>query len=274
MAFARWATCAARSSGRGRHRARGRAHGRRAINRCGASLDSPTVSTPIVALDVPTLARAREIVSALGTSCAWYKVGLQLLTAEGPRVVAWLREQGKHVFLDLKLHDIPTTVRGAAASATTHGASLLTVHASGGVAMLAAAGEGAGVQDGSGCGILAVTVLTSLTAEQLGEGWGRPIGSIEAEVLRLAGAARAAGTHGIVCSGCEAGAVTSAHGSALRVLVPGVRAGGDPVGDQARVATPEEAARAGAAYVVLGRMVTAAANPVAAFDAAARALAG
>ena len=225
------------------------------------------MTIPIVALDVPSLARARDIVATLGAACDWYKVGLQLFTAEGPAVVSWLREQGKQVFLDLKLHDIPSTVRGAAQSATRHGASLLTVHASGGVEMLSAAVEGAGPQDGSGCGVLGVTVLTSLTAGQLGANWGRPVVSVEAEVLRLSAIAVAAGAHGVVCSGHEAAAVREAQGG-LKVLVPGVRAMGDGAQDQARVVTPAGAARAGAAYVVLGRLVTAAADPVAAFAAA------
>ena len=227
------------------------------------------MATPIVALDVPSLARARGLVATLGTACTWYKVGLQLFTAEGPAVVSWLREQGKLAFLDLKLHDIPNTVRGAAQSAARHGASLLTVHASGGAGMLAAAVEGAGAQDGSGCGVLGVTVLTSLTGEQLGEGWGRPVASVADEVLRLSAIARGAGCHGVVCGGMEAARVDKVHAGALRVLVPGVRVSGAPAQDQARVVTPSEAALAGASYVVLGRLVTAAADPAAAFAAAA-----
>ena len=226
------------------------------------------MTTPIVALDVPSLARARAIVDTLGAACDFYKVGLQLFVAEGPPVVSWLREQAKRVFLDLKLHDIPNTVRGAARSAAAHGASLLTVHASGSSAMLAAAVEGAGAQDGTGCGVLAVTVLTSLTASDVEVAWGRPIASVEDEVVRMAGIARAAGTFGIVCAGTEAAAVQAVHGVALRVLVPGVRDAGGAADDQSRVVTPAQAAAAGAAYVVLGRMVTAAADPAAAYRAA------
>jgi orotidine-5'-phosphate decarboxylase len=227
------------------------------------------VTTPIVALDVPSLAAARAIVDRLGAPCDFYKVGLQLFVAEGPSAVGWLRDQGKRVFLDLKLHDIPNTVRAAARSAVAHGASLLTVHASGSAAMLAAAVDGAGAQDGTGCGVLAVTVLTSLAAADVELAWGRPVASVQEEVLRLAGIARAAGTFGVVCAGTEAAGVVAAHGPALRVLVPGVRGPGDASHDQARVVTPAAAAAAGAAYVVLGRMVTAAADPVAAFAAAA-----
>ena len=226
------------------------------------------MTTPIVALDVPSLAQARAIVATLGAACDFYKVGLQLFVAEGPPVVSWLRAEGKRVFLDLKLHDIPNTVRGAAQSAAAHGASLLTVHASGSSAMLGAAVEGAGAQDGTGCGVLAVTVLTSLTASDVEVAWGRPIASVADEVLRLAGVARAAGTFGVVCAGTEAAAVRVAHGAALRVLGPGGRAAGGAADDQSRVVTPAQAAAAGAAYVVLGRMVTAAPDPAAAYSVA------
>jgi orotidine-5'-phosphate decarboxylase len=226
----------------------------------------PTI--PIVALDVPSIERARSVVRTLGDACSWYKVGLELFVAEGPHVVTWLREEGKDVFLDLKLHDIPNTVRGAARSAAGLGARLLTVQGSGGAAMIAAAVEGAGAQDGDHCGVLAVTVLTSLTAHDLGAAWGREVASVEAEVLRLADIAQGAGAHGVVCSGLEAAAVRRAHAERLAVLVPGVRAAGSASHDQARVVTPEAAARAGARYVVLGRMVTAAVDPVVAYEAA------
>jgi orotidine-5'-phosphate decarboxylase len=130
------------------------------------------MTTPIVALDVPGRAQALAIVDELHGLCGFYKVGLQLYTAEGPGMVAALRERGAEVFLDLKWHDIPNTVRGAAASAAALGVRLVTVHASGGLAMLRAAQEAAG----AGCGVLAVTVLTSLDASALAEAWGREIG--------------------------------------------------------------------------------------------------
>lgn len=230
-------------------------------------------TTPIVALDVPSIERARPLVRTLGDACQWYKVGLELFVAEGPHVVTWLRELGKDVFLDLKLHDIPNTVRGAARSAAAHGARLVTVQGTGGAAMIAAAIEGAGAQDGTGCGVLAVTVLTSFTAADLGAAWGRPRVSVEEEVRRLAGIAGAAGAHGVVCSGLEAAGVHAAE-PGLAVLVPGVRSAGGATHDQARVVTPREAAQAGARYVVLGRMVTAAGDPVAAFEGAVAELSG
>ena len=216
----------------------------------------------IVALDVPTLAAARAMVDRLGDAADFYKVGLQLYTAEGPRVIEWLRGAGKRVFLDLKLHDIPNTVRGAAQSAAALGVQLLTVHAEGGEAMMQAAVEGGG----DAVGILGVTVLPSMSRGDLEAARGHEVASLPAEVLRLAGMAAAAGAHGIVCAGPEVPMVRAAH-ARLRALVPGIRLGGTPAHDQARVMTPREAADAGASYLVIGRTVTAAADPVAAMHA-------
>jgi orotidine-5'-phosphate decarboxylase len=212
---------------------------------------------PIVALDVPAAAPALSLVRALGDACRFYKIGLELFTAEGPAVVRAVRDGGSDVFLDLKFHDIPNTVRGATRSAAALGARLLTVHASGGRAMLEAAVEGAG----QGCGVLAVTVLTSMDAAGQAAAWGRSEVIVRDEVLRLADLARAAGVHGIVCSGEEAAVVRERHGDALRLLVPGIRLAGGATHDQARVVTPAAAAAAGASYVVLGRAVTGAADP-------------
>jgi orotidine-5'-phosphate decarboxylase len=211
----------------------------------------------IVALDTPTLAQATGLVDALGDTCDFYKIGSELFTAAGPEAVAAVRERGNDVFLDLKFHDIPDTVRGAVRSAARVGATLVTVHASGGRDMVRAAADEAGGR----CGVLAVTVLTSLDARSLSASWGRDIVAVEEEVLRLAQLARSAGAHGIVCAAREAAAVRAAHGDALRLLIPGIRIEGSPVHDQARVATPKEAVAAGASYVVLGRIVTAASDP-------------
>ncbi len=222
-----------------------------------------TAPSPIVALDAPNLTAARALVERLGAAADFYKVGLQLYTAEGPRVVEWLRGAGKRVFLDLKLHDIPNTVRAAAQSASALGVRLLTVHAVGGEAMLRAAVEGGG----GATGILAVTVLTSMTQDELEAARGHAVSSVAAETLRLAGMAARAGAHGIVCAGTEVSAVRAVHGDALHTLVPGIRLGGTPTHDQARVVTPREAAAAGATYVVVGRTVTAADDPAAAMRA-------
>ena len=229
---------------------------------------APQSPTPIVALDLPDAAAALALAGRLGAG--FYKVGGELFTAAGPPVVRGLRDQGAGVFLDLKFHDIPNTVRGSARSAAALGARLLTVHASGGVAMLAAAVEGAGPE----CGVLAVSVLTSMTAAALGEVWGRPVARVEDEVLRLAELARRAGVRGLVCSGQEAAVVRVAHGDQLETLVPGVRLAGAALHDQARAVTPEAARTAGATYVVLGRAVTEAADPAVALTSITAALRG
>lgn len=229
----------------------------------------------IVALDVPSAERATELADSLGPECDFVKVGSELFTAAGPQVVRDLagggrgaggegRPRKRDIFLDLKFHDIPATVRGGARSAAALGATLITVHASGGREMIEAAVEGAGPD----CGILAVTILTSLDAGVLGEVWGRPVSDVTEEALRLADIARSAGAHGVVCSGHEAAAIRERHGEALKLLVPGIRLAGGDVHDQRRVVTPASAVAAGASYLILGRAVTAAANPAAALSRA------
>ena len=215
-------------------------------------------ATPIVALDVPVAADALALVRRLGDGCRFYKIGSELFTREGPSIVRELRAEGCDVFLDLKFHDIPNTVREAARAAASLGVRLLTVHASGGSEMLRAAVEGAG----PGCGVLGVTVLTSLDSAALGSAWGREEVLVDHEVLRLAGLAAAAGAHGIVCSGREAAQVHAAFGAELALLVPGIRLAGGEAHDQARTSTPAAAAAAGARYLILGRAVTGASDPV------------
>jgi orotidine-5'-phosphate decarboxylase len=225
-----------------------------------ADIRTGASTTPIVALDVSTASAALSLVTELGDACRFYKVGNELFTAAGPSVVTAIREAGCEVFLDLKFHDIPNTVAGGVRNAAAIGASLATVHASGGSAMLRAAADAAR-EAGGGCRVLAVTVLTSLTAEAVADAWGRGAGlDVTAEVLRLAELAAEAGVHGVVCGGREARAVADRFGDRLAVLVPGVRASGGETQDQARVVTAREAADAGARYIVVGRMVTAAAD--------------
>ena len=219
---------------------------------------------PIVALDVPDAERAKGLVRQLGDSCSFYKVGGELFTAVGPDIVGWIRSEGKRVFLDLKFHDIPNTVRSASRSAAASGASLITVHGMGGSAMISAAVEGAGAQ----CGVLAVTVLTSLDAGKLSEALGRTVASVSDEVIRIAGLASQAGAHGVVCSGHESARIVSEYAGQLATLVPGVRLSGDAANDQSRVVTPADAARSGARYIILGRTVTAAKDPVSAMHRA------
>jgi orotidine-5'-phosphate decarboxylase len=225
---------------------------------------------PILALDVPTAEDALELVEYLGDRCRFYKVGNELFTATGPGIVRELRARGCDVFLDLKFHDIPNTVAGGVRNAARLGARLVTVHAAGGRAMLEAAVTAAR-ESSTPCDVLAVTLLTSLTLEDAAAAWGRtePIRVVD-EVLRLSGQAADAGVAGVVCAGSEAGAVRDRFGERLATLVPGVRAAASgaqrAVHDQARVVTPAEAAEAGARYVVVGRMVTAASDRLAAMD--------
>ena len=216
---------------------------------------------PIIALDVPTRADAESLLDRLGPAADFVKVGLQLFTAEGPDVVRAMRGRGCRVFLDLKLHDIPNTVAHAVQSAATLGVDLLTVHASGGAAMLRAARQAAGERGAGGIGLLGVTVLTSLSADEVAEAWGRDRVSAEDEVARLARLAEGAGMDGVVASVREVPVIRGATGAGFRVLTPGIRLAGDDAGDQARVATPGEAARLGSDYIVLGRSVTAAKDP-------------
>ena len=220
-------------------------------------------ATPIIALDVASTNDALAIVDQLGDRCRFYKIGNELFTAEGPHVVREVRARGCEVFLDLKFHDIPNTVAGGVRNAARLGARLVTVHATGGAAMMRAAVDAAG----ESCGVLAVTVLTSLAVQDVAKAWGRDESTdLTTEVLRLSDLSASAGTHGVVCSGREAAAVRARFAERLAILVPGVRAAGAAVQDQARVVTPRGASDAGARYIVVGRMVTAAADPVAAMD--------
>ena len=227
------------------------------------SAATPMRAIPIVALDFGSADDALALARRLGDACRFYKVGSELFTAAGPAVVRALLDEGADVFLDLKFHDIPNTVAGAVRSAAALGVRLVTVHASGGVAMLRAAQEAADLAAGSGsaCQLLAVTVLTSFDADALAQTWGRPSVAVEQEVVRLAGDAAAAGLHGVVCSGAEAATVRAAYGDRLALLVPGIRLAGGSSHDQRRVMTPAAAQAAGARYLILGRAVTAAADP-------------
>jgi len=215
------------------------------------------------ALDFPTWPAAEAFARAVAPEVGMLKVGLELFAAEGPAAVRAAAALNRPVFLDLKLHDIPNTVEGAARSAAASGASLLTVHASGGAEMIRAAVRGAG----AGLRILAVTVLTSLDADALARvGLAGPP---EDAVVRLARLAVDAGAHGLVCSPLEVAAVRRAVGVGPLLVVPGVRPTGASRGDQARVATPQEAVRAGADVLVLGRPLRDAPDPAAAARAVA-----
>ena len=212
----------------------------------------------IIALDVSTAAAAQKIVAAVGESASIYKVGKQLFTAAGPDVVRELISSGKRVFLDLKFHDIPNTVSAVVREASKLGVTMLTVHASGGSKMLRAAMEAAGAASRRPM-VLAVTVLTSFTDEDVQEvGFS---GRVVDQVLRLAALAQGAGCNGVVTSPAEARHVRRALGTGFAIVTPGVRPAGTAKDDQARVMTPAEAIAAGATHVVVGRPITAAANP-------------
>ena len=191
-----------------------------------------------------------------------FKVGSQLFTSEGPRAVTKLADLGFDIFLDLKFHDIPNTVsRAVAAAVRLPRVRLMTLHASGGLAMMKAAREAAGTKKNRPA-LLAVTVLTSFDEPTL-----REIGmegSLGSRVVALARLARTAGMDGVVCSALEAPAVRREFGPDFKILVPGVRPASAATNDQSRIATPGDAVRAGADYRVVGRPITAAANPRAA----------
>ena len=214
----------------------------------------------IIALDVPSAAQAQRLVAAVGESGVFYKVGKQLFTAEGPQVVRDLVAAKRKVFLDLKYHDIPTTVAGAVSEAAKLGADLVTVHASGGGKMLRAAVEAAKVRPGMA--VLAVTVLTSLNDDDLDKIGIR--GHVLDQVLRLAAIALTDGCQGVVASAREARQLRAEFGQDFLLVTPGVRPAGSAVGDQARVVTPAEAFAAGASHIVVGRPIAEALDPAAA----------
>ncbi|HEV2021650.1 MAG TPA: orotidine-5'-phosphate decarboxylase [Terriglobales bacterium] len=215
----------------------------------------------IVALDVPTAAEAQRIVAAFGESVSSYKVGKQLFTAAGPAVVRDLSGAGRKVFLDLKYHDIPSTVAAAVRAASELGVAMLTVHASGGSKMLKAAVEAAGAATRPPL-VLAVTVLTSFGDADLKE-IGVAAQTLE-QALRLASLAQKAGCGGVVASAQEARAIRQEMGAGFAIVTPGVRPAGGAKDDQTRVATPAEAIAAGADYIVVGRPITGAKDPAAA----------
>ena len=233
----------------------------------------------IVALDVDTAAEAHALAGTLRGIAGAFKIGSRLFTSEGPSVVESLVERGDRVFLDLKFHDIPTTVAGAVAAATRLGVWMVNVHASGGVAMMRAARE-AGHHEAARLSrpaplIIAVTVLTSLDEETLGEvGFANRIPD---QVARLAALAQQAGLDGVVASPLEVAIIRQRCGSAFEIVTPGIRGYGPtptaaergvpgPVDDQNRTMSAPEALTAGATYLVVGRPIVSAADPRAAAE--------
>src|SRR6266481_1386174 len=198
----------------------------------------------IVALDVGNPSAAQVLVQRIGEAAGIYKVGLQLFAAEGPGIVRDLVHSGRRVFLDLKLHDIPNTVSHAVKAAVQMGAHMITVHATGGSAMLRAAADAAG----DGVTVLAVTVLTSLTDEDLHDTG--ISGRVRDQAVRMAALAQNAGCKGIVTSPLEASALRKALGENFSIVTPGVRPAGSDRNDQSRTATPAEALESGASHIV------------------------
>jgi orotidine-5'-phosphate decarboxylase len=212
----------------------------------------------IVALDVQSRAAADQLVDQLADSVSFYKVGLSLFTRCGPDIVKQLKQKGKRVFLDLKYHDIPNTVSQAVMAAAALDVDLLTIHTSGGARMIAAAREAVG---DNGPKILAVTLLTSFGVDDTEQVWGKQLNSMREEVNRLAQLASDSGAHGVIASPLEAEALKRRHGADFLVVTPGIRPAGAALGDQVRAATPAEALRAGADYLVIGRPVIEADDP-------------
>ncbi|MBL8847909.1 MAG: orotidine-5'-phosphate decarboxylase [Hyphomicrobium zavarzinii] len=214
----------------------------------------------IVALDMPTVEEARRLVAVLGESVTFYKVGLELLFAGGLDLARDLRRQGKRVFLDMKLLDIGNTVERAVANATELDVTFLTVHGHD-LKTLRAAVSGRG---GSGLKLLAVTVLTNLSADDLAEQGSRF--SPADLVLRRAELAYAAGFDGVIASGQEAARIRAATGPKFLIVTPGIRLVGSTTDDQERVMTPDHAIAAGANHIVVGRPITQADDPKAAAE--------
>jgi orotidine-5'-phosphate decarboxylase len=214
----------------------------------------------IVALDVNSRGEAVEKVKEIGDGVGFYKIGLELFTAEGPDVVKAVKDLGKKVFLDLKFHDIPRTVERAVKSGAKLGVDLMTIHSVGGKAMIKAAADAAMEFGENRPRILAVTVLTSLDASDLADVGivGRtPAQQVEA----MAKFAVDNGADGLVCSPREVGSLSKALKEGTLFITPGVRPAGAAVGDQKRVSTPADAVRDGATHLVVGRPILAAENP-------------
>lgn len=220
----------------------------------------------IAALDFHTMEDVKRLVTSLGDSVSYYKVGMELFYSVGAQVVTWLKEQGKDVFLDLKLHDIPNTAAGGICSLMRLGATMLNVHASGGYTMMKttvdrmhAEAEKLGIECPK---LIAVTVLTSINQEDW-EGLGQSL-QIKSAVVRYAKLAKKAGLDGVVASAQEAALIREACGDDFLIVTPGIRPAGSDVNDQSRIATPASALKDGSTHLVIGRPIYAAADPKAA----------
>ncbi len=212
-----------------------------------------------VALDTPDMDGALSLAGSLAGLVGGIKLGKAFFTANGPQGVKRAAAAGLPVFLDLKFHDIPNTVADAVRAALALAPVMVTVHASGGAAMMRAAADAAGEAGTNRPLVLGVTVLTSLGADDLAASG--VAGPVPDQVMRLARLAQASGLDGVVCSAREAAALRAECGAGFKLVVPGIRPAGAAAGDQKRTATPAEAIATGADYLVIGRPVTGADDP-------------
>lgn len=223
----------------------------------------------MVALDYPVAAEAERLIEQLEGIPCYMKVGMQLYYSAGPSFVESLKKRGYRVFLDLKMHDIPNTVKGGAESITRLGVDMFNVHAAGGVKMMQAALEGADKAVSGGISekpiIIGVTQLTSTDQGTMNNEIGIA-GTVEEAVIRYARTAQAAGLHGVVASPNEASRIKEVCGPQFVTVTPGIRPAGSAIGDQSRVMTPEQAFAQGTDYIVIGRPITAATDPRAALE--------
>lgn len=218
----------------------------------------------IVALDFSTLDEVKKCIEPLQGHIRYVKVGMELAYAEGPAIVSFLKEKGLNVFLDLKVHDIPNTAKGAMRSLARLGADMVNVHAAGGVAMMAAAREG--LEQGTAAGaarplLIGVTMLTSTGLQTMNQELAIP-GAVEDVVVHYARMTKQAGLDGVVASPLEVPMIKKDVGDAFVTVTPGIRPLGADQGDQTRITTPEQAFRLGSDYLVIGRAITGAKDPV------------
>lgn len=228
--------------------------------------ETPRGHRVITALDTPTREGALELSAAMGEGPHFLKVGLELFSAVGPSMVHDLRDAGRRIFLDLKYHDIPNTVAHAAGQAAVLGAELCTVHAQAGRGALTAAAEALaayGREHGRRPALLAVTILTSLSEEEISEVSPSP-DTLQQRIERLAALAWNSGCDGLVCSAADLPQLRDSIGPDPLVVTPGIRPAGAALDDQHRVTTPAAALAAGADFLVIGRPITRAADPAAA----------
>ena len=227
----------------------------------------------IIALDFPSAEKTYEFLDKFTGRKPFVKIGMELFYAEGPGIVKEIKNRGHKIFLDLKLHDIPNTVKGGMQSLRDLGVDMTNVHASGGIKMMKAAAEGLTREDGTRPILIAVTQLTSTSQETMTEELliDQPIADV---VIKYAANAKAAGLDGVVCSPLEAGRIHDEIGGDFMTVTPGIRFAGDAKGDQSRVTTPEKAKEIGSDYIVVGRSITGASDPVEAYERAMREFVG